>query len=486
MKRWNFSMKSLKASFTSRSFRAGGYSVAAAALVIAIAVFVNIFVGALPGRYTQFDTTDQALFTLSQQSERLVGALQEDVTIYWIVRSGYEESYLGGLLDRYQAAGDNLRVVKKDPDVYPTFPDAYTDSYTENSLVVVSGDRSRYVDYYDIFVMDYASYYYYGQSSWSFDGESQITSAIDYVTRQDLPKVYTLSGHGEAELSTTFSTAVSAENMEMEALYLLTQESVPADADALLILTPQSDISADEAEKIRDYLGNGGKLLLITDPPKNGKLTNLEGLLAEYGVTAREGIVVEGDNSHYVWGTPYYLLPELKSHTITTPLKEAGYRVLLPVSQGLTVSETLPENVTVTELLTTSASAFSKLAGYELTTYEKEEGDAAGPFALGVEITQELDDGITAQILWFASGALVDDSSNSQASGGNQDLFLNALNYLSGGEESSITIHAKSLDQQALTMDSGTASVLTVLMLGLIPAAYLTVGIVIWVRRKRQ
>lgn len=486
MKKMKFSLKSAKASFTTRSFKAGGYSVAAAALVIAIAFFVNIFVGALPAKYTQFDTTDQELFTLSSQSESLVGALEQDVTIYWIVRSGQEESYIGSLLDRYQSMGDHLRVVKKDPDVYPTFPDAYTDSYTENSLIVVSGDRSRYVDYYDIFVMDYVSYYYYGQSSWSFDGESQITSAIDYVTRQDLPKVYILSGHGEGELSTTFTEAISAENIETEQLYLLTQETVPADADALLIYAPQSDISTDEAEKIQEYLDNGGKLLLITDPPKNGKLTNLEGLLEGYGVTAQEGIVVEGNNSYYAWGTPYYLLPEIEYHTITSPLTEAGYRVLLPISQGLVVSDTLPENVTVTEILTTSDASFSKVAGYELTTYEREEGDISGPFALAVEITQEIDDGITAQILWFASGALVDDSSNTQVSGGNQDLFLNALNYLSGGVESSISIHAKSLEAQVLTMDSATASTLTVVLLGLIPAAYLSVGIVIWARRKRK
>lgn len=486
MKNPEISLKKVKASFTTRSFKVGGYSVAAAALVIAIAVFVNIFVGALPAKYTQFDTTDQELFTLSSQTESLVGNLEENVTIYWIVRSGQENSYLESLLSRYESINDSLRVVKKDPDVYPTFPDAYTDSYMENSLIVVSGERSRYVDYYDIFVMDYASYYYYGQSSWTFDGESQITSAIDYVTRQDLPKIYILTGHGEAELSATFSAAVSAENIETEELYLLTQEGIPADADALLIHAPQSDISTDEAEKIQEYLDNGGKLLLITDPPKNGKLTNLEGLLEGYGVAAQEGIVVEGDNNYYVWGTPYYLLPTLKSHTVTAPLTQDGYRVLLPVSQGLTVSDTLPENVTVTEILTTSDSAFSKVAGYDLTTYEKEEGDIAGPFALAVEITEEIDDGIEAQILWFASGALVDDSSNSQTSGGNQDLFLNALNYLTGGVESSISIHAKSLDQQVLTIDSGTASALTVAMLGLIPAAYLSVGIVIWARRKRK
>ena len=473
-------------SFRTRSFRAGGYSILATAMVVAIAIMVNLFVGALPKSLTQFDTTANNLFTLSQQSEALAAELTEDVTIYWVVRSGQEQSYLESLLAQYKAAGDHIRVVKKDPDVYPTFPDAYTDSYTENSLIVVCGDRYRYVDYNDIFVMDYASYYYYGTSSWSFDGESQITSAIDYVTREDLPKLYLLTGHGEAALSATFSAAVGAENIQTEELSLLTQEGVPADGDALLINAPQSDISEGEIQKLQEYLDNGGKVLLITDPPKNGKLTNLEALLAGYGVTAQEGVVVEGDQNYYVWGTPYYLLPEIHSHTVTAPLVSDGYRVVLPVAQGLTVSDKLPDNVAVTQLLTTSDSAFSKAAGYNLTTYEQEEGDADGPFALGVAISQEIDDGITAQILWFSSGALVDDSSNSQASGGNQDLFLNALNYLCGSGESGISIHPKSLDQEYLTLDSGTASALTGLMLVIIPAGCLGLGIWIWARRKRK
>ena len=41
--------------------------------------------------------------------------------------------------------------------------------------------------------------------STSFDGEGAITSAIDYVVTEDLPQLYVLEGHGEAELPSTFS-----------------------------------------------------------------------------------------------------------------------------------------------------------------------------------------------------------------------------------------------------------------------------------------
>ena len=108
MKKPNFSWKRVADSFSTRSFRAGGYSVAAAAIVLAIAVMVNVFAAALPASVTKFDTTANQLFTLSEQTEKLVGSLTDEVTVYWIVRSGREESYLESLLSRYQAEGEKM------------------------------------------------------------------------------------------------------------------------------------------------------------------------------------------------------------------------------------------------------------------------------------------------------------------------------------------------------------------------------------------
>ncbi len=479
-------LRKLKASFQTRSFRVGGYSVAATAIVVAIAVAVNLLVSALPANVTQFDTTANQIFTLSQQSEKLVSGLEQDVTIYWVVRTGYEQSYLGTLLEQYEALSDHIQVVKKDPDVNPTFVQQYTDSFYENSLIVESGDKSRYIDYGDIFVMDYEAYYYYGQESWSFNGESEITSAIDYVISDNLPKIYLLTGHGESTLSGSFASAVEKANLETEELSLLTAEAVPDDADCLLIIGPQRDISLEEKTKIQNYLSLGGKVVYLSDPPQDGALTNLESIMAYYGISAAEGIVVEGDQNRYIWGMPYYLLPELNSHTITYPLMEENYSVLLPLAQGLIVEETENENISTSELLTTSDSAFSKAAGYQMTTYEKEDGDIDGPFALAVAASETLDDGIYSDVVWISSTSLLDEQTNEMVAGGNQDFFLNVLNFLCDAEESSISIHAKSLSTEYLTMQSSTVTLLTVLLVAIIPAAYLAIGIIIWFRRKRR
>ena len=124
MKR-NIPWSGVKYSFRSRAFRAGGYSLAAAAIVIAIAVALNLMVNALPASWTKVDLTDTGLYSLSSQTEQLTAALEEDVTVYWIVQSGSEDSTLGQLLERYESLSKHLKVVEKDPVVYPNFAQQY-------------------------------------------------------------------------------------------------------------------------------------------------------------------------------------------------------------------------------------------------------------------------------------------------------------------------------------------------------------------------
>ena len=475
----------IKQSFANRSFKMGGYSVTTTVIVLAIAIMVNVFVDSLPSTLTQIDTSSSELFTISEQTEKIVNSLDEDVTVYWVVQSGSEDSTLETMLEHYEGLSKHLDVVKKDPDVYPTFVKNYTDTIENNSLIVESGDKYKYVSSSDIYEYDYSSYYTTGTYSVSFAGENAITSAIDYVVSDDIPKLYYLTGHGESELSSDFENAITRENIDVDELSLLTMESVPEDADAILIYAPQTDISEDEKEKLLTYLQAGGNMILLSNPPADDALSNLEALMENYGVTAAEGIVVEGDSSYSYWGMPFYLLPEIESHTITDALISGGYYTLLPIAQGLVVDDELRDGLSVSELLTTSDDAFSKLAGYYMETYDKEDGDIEGPFALAVAITETLDNDEETNIVWVSSAYLVDDGMNEYVSGGNQDFFLNALNWMCEKEES-ISIRSKSLSYEYLTMDSETSSSLSVLMIGVIPVAYIIIGVVVWVRRKRR
>lgn len=486
MKLPKLNMKNLLDSFKTRSFRVGGYSIATTAIVVAIAIVANILVSSLPTSWTQFDTTSNKLYSITDQTKSLVNKLDKDVTIYWIVRDGYEDTYLENLLPQYEDLSSKLDVVQKDPDISPTFATQYTDSVAENSLVVTCGDRYRYLDYRDLYVLDQEKYYTENKEEYSFNGESELTSAIDFVVSEDLPKIYLLSGHGEVPIPAGYADALDDANVETADLSLLTIEFVPADADCVLINAPQTDISEDEIRKLKDYLGNGGNVILLTDPPQQGRLTNLETLMAGYGVNVEDGIVIETDQNYYAWDYPFYLLPKLEIHDVTIPLRQADYRVMLPFAQGLTINEDLPEGIKALELLTTSKTSLSKASGYNMTGFEKEEGDVDGPFALAVSVTQTLDDGLYSHILWVSSSLLMDENANAMVSGGNMSFFMNMINYLCEPEGNNITIYAKNTSAEYLVMDNATASYLTLMMVGLIPAAYLLFGIINTVRRKRR
>ena len=346
-----------------------------------------------------------------------------------------------------------------------------------NSLVVESGERSRYISYNDIYLSE-ADMYSYTYTT-SFDGEGAITSAIDYVVTEDLPQLYVLEGHGEAELPATFADQLEKENYEQNTFSLLTEDAVPEEADCVLIYAPESDISEEEKTMLADYVAGGGKLLVSAGPTEDGTLTNLYSLLADYGVSTVDGIVVDNDREHYAFGAPYVLLPDLAESDITNSLIEENYYALMPIAQGLTVGET--SDATVTALMTTSDSAFSKAAGYSLSTYEKEDGDTDGPFSVAVSI--EAAGG--GQIVWFSSSVFLEDMYNAYSSGANVDLAMNALSSLVG-EREAIAIRSKSLNYNYLTISDSTSSVLKTLLIGVFPIAYLAVGIVVVMQKRRK
>ena len=110
--------------------------------------------------------------------------------------------------------------------------------------MVECGDRSRFIGYDDIYLME-ANMNEYSYDT-SFDGEGVITSAIDYVVNEEQPKIYLLEGHGETELPEIFREQLEKENIELETFSLLTAVAIPEDADAILIYGPSSDISEEE------------------------------------------------------------------------------------------------------------------------------------------------------------------------------------------------------------------------------------------------
>lgn len=458
------------------ALKGGSYSLIVTVVVLAILIVVNIFASILPAALTKYDISSSKLYSITSNTKVVVNNLQQDVTIYWVVQADAEDDIIENLLGKYESLSEHIKVVKKNPDVFPTFTEQYTDEMVpNNSLIVESDERSRYISYNDIYLAEPDMYSY--TYTTSFDGEGAITSAIDYVVTEDLPQLYVLEGHGEAELPSTFADAIEKENIVINTLSLLTVDEIPEEADAIMIYAPESDISEEEKTMLADYTANGGKLLVMAGPVEGTVLTNLNSLLSDYNIEMAEGIVIEGDRNHYAFGYPYRLVPEMESSNITDPLIEENYHPILPLSQGMTIGTT--EKGTVTELMTTSDLAFSKTAGFELETYEKEDGDIDGPFTMAVSIETSG----AGQIIWFSASDFLNDMYNAFSSGANVDLAMNSLSSLIG-EREAIAIRSKSLNYNYLTITDSTSNTLKALMIGVFPLVYLGIGIFIIIRKR--
>ena len=454
-------MAEIRAQFGTRSSKVGSYSFILTAVVLAILITVNFALSFLPDSYAQADLTANQLYSISSQSKVTLSSLEDDITIYWIVAAGQEDEYVEKLLHNYEDYSSKVKVEKKDPDLNPDFTNAYTDEEISST------------DYYSMY-----------SSADEFSGEKLITSAISYCTTEELPVVHVLEGHGEAELSTSFADAIETDNLETESLSLLNGKSVPEDVECILINAPSTDISEEEKDMLIDFLEGGGRVLILSGTNTEDELPNLKAVAEYYGISVLEGVVVEESTDHYIFNMPVILMPEMGSSDITDPLINDNYHVIMPVAKALDVSE--PDgDVTVTPLLTSSENSFLKADGYNIETYEKEDGDTQGPLTLAALSTKDIDDENQMQLVWIASSVLLDEAYNQYSSDANEDFVLNALEMMCEKDDS-VSVRSKSLTNEYLTVSTSSASLIKVVTIGVIPAIYLIVGIGVVVRRKRR
>ena len=183
-------------------------------------------------------------------------------------------------------------------------------------------------------------------------------------------------------------------------------------------------------------------------------------------------------------GYQHYLLPNVETHDITQPIIDKNLYVLMPIAEGIVKLDSYRSTLTITDLLTTSDSAYNKANPEKITSLERADGDISGPFDLGVAVTETVGDKET-RLVWFSCSAFLQDQVNEMVGGSNQDLFLNSLNWMCE-RENNISIRAKSLDQEYLTVPDGTASFWGAIIAVILPLSVIGAGIFVVVKRRKR
>ena len=458
------SIQKRRYAFAGKGIKMGAYSIFNILVAIALTILVNVGLNYVPEQYTSFDVTVNKIFTLTEDTIQYVKNLSRDVTIYVLADDNSKDGDVDLMLKNLQGHSEHIQVEYVSPIANPMFYYNYTSAQpSENSLIVVSGNESMVIDYYDLYVFQ-TDYTTYESEVVGSDIEGQLVSAIMRVTAGDTPKFYMLLGHNELVFDEKFQGALTKENIDYEYIQLNTMDEIPEDADAIVINAPISDYSEDEVDKVLSYLDNGGNAFIIPTWTEEN-MGNFEQILEYYGVSLVDGVIVETDRSRY-YQSPYNLIPNIIYEGITQSIYDGT--VLAPLSRGLNYDE-YSEDIWYIPFLTTSEDAFSKTDMLSLQDFDKGSQDIDGPFVIGMKIEKPAQSGEISQAVIVATEQMFLEDTDNVVPGYNVKLFGGIIASLAE-REITVTVPIKYYEIGNLVFSAETVKVASRIILVIVVA----------------
>lgn len=449
-----------------RQARYGATSALYTIIVIAILVLVNW----LGNRYNKaYDTTSNKRFTLSQETQKIVKGLKQDATITYIDKaSNFEQAR--GMLDRYKNLSPKIHIQYIDYQKQPVVARGYGLRFPGTAYVDIGSRRE--------------------------EAKSVTEEGITGAFLKDLKgvrKVCIVSGSQEHPLDGTessglsqFKTSLERDNYQAQSITLLDKTAVPDDCKVLAVVGPKADYTQNEVSAIKNYVENGGRVLFLLDPPLDfgrehiAQNKGLDDLLASWGVTPQTDLVLEENpmGQLFGFGPEIPLVSSYGTQPIVSDLKNSftGF----PVARSLEIKNT--DKTTVEKLFSTSDRA---IATTKLDTNEVNPADPSnkkGPFILGAAGTYNTGKANTSGrfVVIGSSGFLDNSMLHFQA---NQDLALNAINWLSSDEDL-ISIRPKEAEDRRLNVNQRQMNVFAYTDLIAIPLLIIVGGVAVFLKRR--
>ncbi|GAB6063324.1 GldG family protein [Deferrisoma palaeochoriense] len=444
--------------------RAARYGANAAAITLAF-LGILVIVNVLGIRHNaKWDVTANKLYTLSDQTLKVLRELDKDVTVTAFFSDGSEDrARIKDLLDRYADETPHLKVSYVDPDKNPALAHQYGIRQYGTTVFEAGSNTHRITEV----------------------SEEALTNALVKVTREGKKTVYFLAGHGEHSINDTQRTGYSEAKKALEdqgfavkELLLLKEGEIPKDCDVLVIAGPTKPFLDKEVEAVRSYLESGGKVLALLDPQVE---TGLEPVLEAWGAVLHDDVVI--DTMSRLFGGSYTtpIVTEYPPHEITRDFQLATF---LPMARSLDKAKSLPEGVRFSPIARTSNQAWGETDLSNPSASFDPTQDVRGPLTLAAlfEKTQGEGDAKTeAQLLLVGDSDFVDNTYFNFS--GNGDLFQNMVSYLAK-EEDLISIRPKDTKPQPLVLSRAQAATLFYASVIVGPAILVLAGLGIWWRRR--
>ena len=407
------------------------------------------------------DTTSNRRFSLSDQTEKVVKGLQQNVRITYWDKSG-EFQRAKDLLDRYDVLSDKLTVDYVDPYKKPQLARAAS-VRTEGSIILESGPKR--------------------EEAKSLT-EEEVTGALIRVLKGGARTVCAIQGSGEHSFDDTgrsgysqLKEAIDSNNYKTRTISLLEKPEVPQDCTIVMVGGPRFDYVAPAVDALKKYVEKGGRLILLLDPPlqlgqeKISENAALAAQITAWGVSPNKDLVLDTSGIGQLFGfsAAVPLVSSYESHAIVRGMR--GIATAFPVPRSLTVNSG-------EKLFSTSENSVST------TNLSSPEIDASkgnkGPFTLGAAVSvgsgqQQGRVVVVGSSGWVGNGIL--------KFNGNRDLFLNMLNWLSSDEDL-ISIRPKDPENRPLALNRSQMSSIFYMSVVLLPLAVIASGVSVWWKRR--
>ena len=469
----------IKGMFHTSGTKHGSYSVGLTVLVIAIVIVFNLVIGQIPEAYRNLDMSSTKIYEISDTTKDLLSGLNDKVDMKVLAVKKDTDDRIKTFISKYAALSDKINVEWIDPVLHPSALTEYNAS--ENTIVVSceATGKTTTISFDKILVMDMSSYYYSGNASYSeFDGDGQLTSAVNYVTSDAQKTIYKVRGHGEAMA-----------------------DSIPDDCDLLLMNAPTNDLSENEVTLLTNYLAAGGKVMCLLGDTSLTDFPNLASVLKVYGIEGVDGYIA--DPTRCYQNQPYYIFPQLNvSGDLANGI--SSQMVLLTNAHGMTLTDPTRDTITTSAFMETSENGYAvteseqKQGTYELGVVATEtissgddsssnssDAEATDTTTDDSESTEDSEESSTteARLTVISAGSLIDQNITDAFSQlENTQIFMNAVSANFDGVQN-LSIEAKSLGTEYNTIQH--AGLFSLLVIFGIPAVILIAGFSVWFRRRK-
>ena len=319
--------------------------------------------------------------------------------------------------------------------------------------------------------------------------EQEMTNLFMRLSRTSQRAVMYLDGHGERNLIGLknndvgeFGKQLESKGLKFANLNLTIESEVPLNGSMLVIASPQKIISPVEAKKIKKFLESGGNLLWLLD---DNNFRGLDEIAAYLGLSVSSGQVidpaekVEGANENIASASSY------GEHAITRNFM-LGTR--FSNAHEVNAKGTLDNGWEVSKLIEVSPNGWlesSQVMTNQKPTFDKSK-DKAGPINIAVAL-QRVYGKKGQRVVVVGNGNFL--SNTFITNGGNLDLGINMINWLSG-DDNLISIQPMPLKDVNVTIPDNQISFIIAWTVFhsfeyFIPIGFFVIGILFWFKRRK-